>query len=143
LSRYKPAITTGKGTTVMRWNLLEIVAGIGALLHLGFAYQEMVGWGPAFVRRSAKAWMRDARADDAHVAWVRPLAFNVGAYNLVLAIGLIWVTMADPAMANALGRFFAFWLIVAAAAAACTKVWPAAVLQGVLGLLLGIAAFAR
>src|SRR3712207_7047428 len=55
-----------------------------SLLHLGFAYQETVGWGPAFVRRAAKAWMRDPRADDAHIAWARPLAFNVGAYNLVL-----------------------------------------------------------
>jgi len=119
-----------------------IVAGLGALLHLGFAYQEIVGWGPAFVRRAAKAWMRDPGADDAHVAWARPLVINMGAYNLVLATGLVWTAVADPGMAPALDRFFAFWLL-AAAAAACTKVWPAAALQGSLGLLLGIAAFAR
>jgi uncharacterized membrane protein len=130
----------------MRWDFLGIVAGLGALLHLGFAYQEVVGWGPAFVRRAAGAWMRDPGADDAHVAWARPLAFNMGAYNLVLAVGLAWTAVADPGLAPALGRYFAFWLLAAAAAAAAaawTKVWPAAALQGSLGLLLGLAALAR
>ncbi len=101
----------------MRWDFLGIVAGLGALLHLGFAYQEVVGWGPAFVRRAAGAWMRDPGADDAHVAWARPLAANMGAYNLVLAVGLAWTAVADVGMAAAL--------------------------QGSLGLLLGLAALAR
>ena len=87
--------------------------------------------------------MRDLGADDAHVAWARPLAANMGAYNLVLAAGLAWTAVADPGLAPALGRFFAFWLLVAAAAATWTKVRPAAALQGSLGLLLGLAALAR
>ncbi len=123
--------------------MLRIVAAFGALAHFYFAYQEIVGWSPAFVRKAAGAWMRDPGADDAHVAWAANLAFNMGVYNLVLAVGLVWTAVADPGMASALGLFFAFWLLAAAAAAAYTKVRLAFVAQGSLGLLLGIAALAR
>lgn len=120
--------------------MLPIVAAIGALAHLGFAWQETVGWGPKFVRTAAKAWMRDPQAD-AHVAWARNLAFNMGIYNLMLAIGLAWTAAADQPVASSLGKFFALWLLGAAAAAAYTRVWLAVIAQGVLGVMLGLAAW--
>ena len=120
--------------------MLRIVAGLGALLHLGFAYKETFGWGPSFVSKAAPAWMREPDAQ-AHVAWAQELAFNVGAYNLVLAIGLAWTAVSDASMTRSLGMFFTLWLLTAAAAAAYTGVWPAVVAQGGLGLLLGIASF--
>ena len=120
--------------------VLRIVAGLGALLHLVFAYQETLGWGPNFVRNAAPAWMHEPDAQ-AHVAWARKLAFNTGCYNLVLAIGLAWTAASDATMTSSLGMFFTLWLLIAAAAAAYTRVWLAAVAQGGLGLLLGVASF--
>ncbi|HEX8665417.1 MAG TPA: DUF1304 family protein [Beijerinckiaceae bacterium] len=124
---------------------LRIVAGIGALLQLGFAYQETFGWGPKFVKRVAEPWIDPAESEAAtegHIAWARRLAFNIGVYNLALAIGLAWTFYAagrDPAAARTLGLFLAVWLLVAAAAAAYTKVYAAAALQGALGVFLLIA----
>jgi uncharacterized membrane protein len=120
--------------------MLRIVAGFGALLHLGFAYQETFGWGPNFVRKAAPAWMREPDAQS-HVAWAQKLAFNIGVYNLVLAIGLAWTAASDASMTSSLGMFFTLWLLTAAAAAAYTGVWLAVVAQGGLGLLLGVASF--
>jgi Protein of unknown function (DUF1304) len=65
----------------------------------------------------------------------KDLAFNVGAYNLVLAIGLAWTAASQ---ASSLGMFFTVWLLIAALAAAWTHVWLAAGAQGLLGLLLGV-----
>jgi uncharacterized membrane protein len=120
--------------------MLRIVAAGGALLHLVFAYKESLGWGPAFVRQAAPAWMREPDAE-AHVAWASQLALNMGVYNLVLALGLAWTAASDAGITRSLGMFFALWLLTAAAAAAYTGVWPAVVVQGVLGLLLGAASF--
>jgi hypothetical protein len=60
----------------------------------------------------------------------------MGIYNLVLAIGLAWTVVADAHIARSLGFYFSAWLLIAAAAACYTKVYLAAKLQGVLGLLL-------
>ena len=103
------------------WTMLRIVAGLGALLHLGFAYKETFGWGPSFVSKAAPAWLREPDAQ-AHIAWAQKLAFNVGAYNLVLAIGLAWTAVSDVSMTGSLGMFFTLWLLIAAAAAAYTGV---------------------
>ena len=123
--------------------MIRIVAALGALAHFYFAYQEIFGWTPAFVRKAANTWMRDPGLDDSHVAWSRNLAFNVGVYNLVLAVGLAWTAVADPGLAGTVSGFFTFWLLAAAAAAAYTKVRLAFVAQGLLGLLLGIATLAH
>ena len=76
------------------------------------------------------------------VDWAEDLAFNVGAYNLVLALGLGWTCWAflkQPNIAGPLGIFFAFWLLAAAGAAFYTKVFPAFALQGSVGVALLIA----
>ncbi len=118
--------------------MLRIVAGLGAALHLVFAYKEMLNWGPDFVRKAAPTWMREADAP-AHVAWSEKLAFNMGAYNFVLAIGLAWTAASDVSMTSSLGIFFTVSLLIAVAAAAYTGVWLAVVAQGGLALLLGVA----
>ena len=123
-----------------RKELLPIVAGVCALAHLFFAYQETLGWGPKFVGKAAGAWMRGPEAD-AYVAWARNLAFNMGIYNLMFAVGLAWTAAADPGLAHSLGKFFALWLLAAAGAAAYTRVWLAFIAQGVLGVALGLAAW--
>jgi uncharacterized membrane protein len=74
-----------------------------------------------------------------HIKWAKDLAFNIGVYNLILAIGLAWTCRAfatQSAMADSLGVFFAIWLLGAAAAALYTRVWGAFVLQGIFGILL-------
>jgi len=75
----------------MDW--LLIWAAFGALAHVYFAFQETVGWGPEFVKKAAKAWINpheDPATTNAHIAWAKPLAANMGAYNLLLAFGLAW-----------------------------------------------------
>jgi uncharacterized membrane protein len=127
----------------MWWQWLGVaVAGVGALLHVVFAYSETLGWGPQFVGKVAPSW-GDPELNKEHISWAWRLAFNIGAYNLVLAVGLAWTCWAfctPSAMAGPLGYFFAFWLLAAAAAAFHTKVFPAFGLQGALGALLLIAA---
>lgn len=81
----------------------------------------------------------DQNGTEAHIAWARNLAFNVGVYNLVLAAGLAWTAMADPVIRGRLAVFFACWLIAAAAAAGYTRVYAACIVQGLLGLLLLVA----
>lgn len=124
----------------MKFGFLQGVALVGALAHIYFAYQETVGWGRKFVDKAAPAWTKSAGPNvDAHIEWARNLAFNVGTYNLVLAIGLAWTVVADASMARSLGFFFSAWLIIAAAAAYHTRVYSAAAMQGALGLLLLLA----
>ena len=120
---------------------LTIVAGVGALAHLAFAYRETLGWGRGFVERAAGAWIdrTDPQGTDAHIAWAKRLAFNMGVYNLVLAIGLAWTAVADAGVRGSLGVFFSVWLLLAAAAAAYTQIYKAFLLQGALGLALLIA----
>ena len=119
-------------------DFLGIVAGVGVLAHIYFAYKETIGWGPEFVKKAAKAWInpQDPRGTDAHIAWARNLAFNMGVYNLVLAAGLAWTAIADTNIRTSLGVFFSIWLLGAAAAACYTPVYTACIVQGLLGLLL-------
>ena len=126
----------------MKLDGLTIVAGVGALAHVAFAYREMLGWGRGFVERAAGAWVdrTDPQGTDAHIAWAKRLAFNMGVYNLVLAIGLAWTIVADAGARTPFAVFLAVWLLLAAAAAAWTQVYKAAALQGALGLALLIAA---
>ena len=62
-------------------------------------------------------------------------------HNLILAIGLAWLTIAGDEIAGSLGIFLAIWLL-GAAAAAYTKVMPAFYAQGALGVILLIVALA-
>jgi uncharacterized membrane protein len=125
--------------------LLAIVAAIGALSHVVFAYLETVGWGRTFVERAAGSWIDPKEAPkvtETHIWWARHLAFNIGVYNFVLAIGLAWTAYAawhaaaGSNISASLGIFFSIWLLGAAAAAAYTRVYVACVVQGVLGLAL-------
>ena len=122
--------------------LLAMIAGIGAVIHVIFAYQETIGWGRKFVEKAAGAWIdpNDPHGTDAHIGWAKNLAFNIGIYNLVLAIGLAWTALSDINIRGSLGIFFSVWLLGAAAAAAYTRVYAACVVQGILGLLLLFAA---
>jgi uncharacterized membrane protein len=132
--RYTAKAQDGRGISATNW--LRVVATVGAILHVIFALQETVGWGPKFVRRAAKAWIdpqEDAKVIDSHVAWARRLAFNMGAYNLVLAIGLAWVAVAGAPVAGTLGIFLAVSLLVAAPAAGVTQVYPALVAKACSG----------
>ncbi|HEX8166512.1 MAG TPA: DUF1304 family protein [Beijerinckiaceae bacterium] len=121
--------------------LLQIAAAAGALAQAGFAYKEIAGWGRPFVDQAAKAWIEpaDPHVDD-HIKWAKPLAFNIGVYNLVMATGLAWIVFADEDLVRPLALFFAFWLLGAALAAAYTKVHLAFMAQGFLGLFLLFAA---
>jgi uncharacterized membrane protein len=124
----------------MSWDWLRVVAGIGAVLQGIFAWKEAIGWGPAFVTKAAPAWVDHlpvTRLTPEYVAamkWAEPLAFNMGIYNLVLAIGLLWVAVAGASVAGSLGVFLGVWLLLAAAAALWTQVYPAFAIQGLLGL---------
>ncbi len=86
--------------------------------------------------------MSDIEADR-FIAWAKRLAFNIGIYNLVLALGLAWTCWAfatQAPTAKSLGIFFAVWLLGAAAAAISTQIVMAFIVQGALGVLLLIAA---
>jgi uncharacterized membrane protein len=130
----------------MGWHLFgAAVAGLAAAAHGFFAYIETIGWRLHLVRKIAPAWVEGVEETlaRAHADWARRLALNIGVYNLMLAIGLGWTcwafAVASP-MARALGMFFALWLVGAAGAALYTQVFRAFVAQGVLGVLLLLAA---
>ena len=122
-------------------NLMQIAsASLGALAHFYFAYNETIGWNEAFVKKAAPSWIEhnDPEAKE-HIKWAKRLAFNVGIYNLVLALGLVWTAwaaVADSNLQEPLAIFFSIWLLLAAAAAYHTKVYIAFVVQGFLALLL-------
>lgn len=129
----------------MDWDWLRVVAGIGVALQGYFAYKETIDWGPAFVESAAPAWLKHLPKERlpgeelppetiAAIEWATPLAFNMGIYNLVLAIGLLWVAVAGASVAASLGIFLGVWLLVAAAAALKTEVYLACGAQGLLGL---------
>ena len=118
---------------------VRFVAGAGALIHVGFAIAEMLFWTRGFAVRAARNWtLEDDTVDMTarHILWAKPLALNVGAYNLALALGLAWVAAKGIGTTGALGPFLAIWLLVAAAAAGMTRVYSALVIQGALGLAL-------
>jgi uncharacterized membrane protein len=130
----------------MGWYLFgAAVAGSAAAAHVFFAYIETIGWRLHLVRKIAPAWLEglgDAKSAE-HTDWARRLALNVGVYNLMLAIGLAWTCWAfafQSPMARALGLFFGLWLLGAAGAALYTQVFRAFVAQGILGVLLLLAA---
>jgi len=121
------------------------VAALGALAHVYFAFVETLRWSPSKVREIAPAWLEGLTEADATrvVGWAKRLAFNVGIYNLVLALGLAWTCRAfymQAPTAKSLGIYFAIWLILAAAAAYYTQVPKAFKAQGVLGVALLVAA---
>ena len=122
---------------------LRVVAGVGALLHLGFVWMETGGWSTAFVGRVAPDWLTGLSEQETQdrVGWAAKLAKNVAGYNLALALGLAWVALAGAPVANSLGVFLAIWLLIAAGAAALTGVHRAAVAQGAFGVLLLVATF--
>ena len=122
-------------------------------MQAGFALVETVGWGRCFVEEAAGSWLTtlettlrteygvtDATAltklVDNHIGWAGNLAFNMGVYNLALAVGLAWVALAGASVARPLGVFLAIWLLMAALAAAWTGVLGAFIAQGALGLLM-------
>lgn len=125
----------------MSWDWLRVVAGIGTTAQGYFAYEETIDWGPAFVTSAAPAWTGNLPIKElppetvAAITWAAPLALNMGIYNLVLAIGLLWVAVAGASVAASLGVFLGVWLLAAAAAALRTRVYLAFAAQGVLGLV--------
>lgn len=122
-----------------------VVALVGAALQCLFAYREVAGWNVGFVAKAAPAWVDHLPAEKVppkvveHIHWAQQLAFNMGVYNLVLALGLVWVLVAGAAVAGTLGIFLAVWLLIAAAAAARSGVPLAFKVQGGLGVVLMIA----
>ena len=129
----------------MGWYLFgTAVAGFGAVAHVGFAYIETIGWRLGIVQKIAPSWLEgleDSKSAE-HADWAKRLAFNVGVYNLMLAIGLGWTCWAfaiQSPMARALGVFFAIWQLGVAGAALYTQVFRAFVAQGILGVLLLLA----
>ena len=89
-------------------------------MQAGFALVETVGWGRCFVEEAAGSWLTtlettlrteygvtDATAltklVDNHIGWAGNLAFNMGVYNLALAVGLAWVALAGASVARPLG----------------------------------------
>ena len=122
-------------------NLMQVAsASLGAVVHFVVAYNETFGWNEAFVKKAAPSWIKDNDPEaKEHIKWAKGLAFNVGIYNLVLALGLAWTAWAafvDSNLQEPLAIFFSIWLLLAAAAAYHTKVYGAFVLQGFLALLL-------
>lgn len=121
---------------------VQVVALAAAIMQAFFAYREMHGWGPEFVALAAPDWVGRQKAAElpggmrAHIEWAGSLAWNMGAYNLVLALGLVWVIAEGAAVAHTLGFFLAAWLLIAAGAAWLTKVPIAAAAQGVAGAML-------
>lgn len=120
-------------------------AGLGALAHVYFAYLEAVQWAPGTVRKIAPSWLEGLSDADAAkvVGWSKRLAFNIGIYNLVMALGLAWTCAAfatQAPTAKPFGLFFAVWLLGAAAAAIHTQVPKAFKVQGALGVALLVAA---
>ena len=122
-------------------------------MQAGFALVETLGWGRWFVDKAAGSWLTTlettlrteygvtdatdlAKLVDNHVGWAGNLAFNIGVYNLALAVGLAWVARAGASVARPLGVFLAIWLLMAALAAAWTGVMGAFIAQGALGLLM-------
>ena len=128
------------------WHWLGVAAaGAGALAHVYFAYLEAVRWAPETVRKIAPSWLEGLSDADAAkvVGWAKRLAFNIGIYNLVLALGLAWTCWAfatQAPIAKSFGLFFAIWLLGAAAAAIHTQVPNAFKAQGALGVALLVAA---
>lgn len=118
---------------------VRVVAGAGALVHVGFAIAETIFWTRGFASRAARHWTLDGDTADVtarHILWAKPLASNVAAYNLALALGLAWVAARGIGATGALAPFLAIWLLIAAAAAGMTQVYAALIVQGALGLAL-------
>src|SRR3954464_15224476 len=104
----------------MLMDVMKIFAGLWALLQFTFAAVEMFGWSLETVAKIAPTWVQEpefAASAGTHVRWARRLAFNMGAYNLMLGLGLGWAAFAEQATARQLSVFFAIWLLVAAAVA--------------------------
>jgi uncharacterized membrane protein len=124
---------------------LVIAAGLAAVAQAFFAYRELHDWGVPFVLKVAKGWaVPDPKQFAAHVDWARPLAINMGSYNLLLALALAWTALAASQQwpsAVPLAVVLGLFLLGAAAAAGKTKVYLALYAQGTLGVLLLAAAW--
>jgi uncharacterized membrane protein len=123
-----------------------VIAALLAAAGQGFfAYRELHDWGVPFVEKAAKAWIpADREHFAAHVEWARPLARNMGCYNLLLALALAWTAWAawqNWPSAVPFAIMLGLILLGAAAAAGWTKVYKALVLQGILGAALLAAAW--
>jgi len=128
----------------MEWHWFHLPAFVGFLAHVYFSFIETLGWGFERVKRIAPTWLEGLNDKTAieRVTWAKRLAFNIGAYNLMLAIGLGWTLAADPSIGRQLAIFFGIWLLGAALAAHHTRVTIAFYVQGGLGVLLLAAAIA-
>ena len=126
----------------MALHWFHLPAAVGAAAHAYFGYIETFDWTPVRVKAIAPSWFEGltAATADNNVAWAQDLAFNIGVYNFMLALGLAWILIADPRLGRRLAIFFAIWHLSAAAAAYYTGVMPAFYVQGSLGLLLLAAA---
>ena len=71
------------------------IAALAAIAHVYFAFSETQNWGRDLVAKVAPKWLLDdvgRPLSEEHiqsvVGWASRLAFNVGVYNLMLAVGL-------------------------------------------------------
>lgn len=121
---------------------LRLVAALAAAMQLLFFYLEAFRWDQEFVHSAAPDWVDNAEVGQISpqivqsISWAERLATNMGVYNLVLAIGLVWLAYEGRTAARGLGLFLSLWLLVAAVAAASTGVPMAFKFQGGAGLVL-------
>jgi hypothetical protein len=103
-SRERLAVYLSQRRRIMVWQYIAaLVAAICAVAHVVFGYKEIRGWTWEFVKKAAPSWIEGLDNDLAkkHIFWAKRLAFNVGAYNLMLAVGLAWTCASESRRANA------------------------------------------
>ncbi len=96
--------------------IASILIAIVALLHIGFAYLEMIAWDTPLGHR---IFARPSKKTPEFMREAKPLAANQGLYNLFLAAGLVWGLYLGEA-GFAIKLFFLACVIVAGAFGAAT-----------------------
>ena len=96
--------------------LASILIGLVALLHVGFAWLEMVAWDTPL---GHKIFARPSKKTAQFMREAKPLAANQGLYNLFLAAGLAWgLYLGDAGFATKV--FFLACVVVAGLFGAAT-----------------------
>lgn len=139
----------------MLW--LALAALLAGAVQTYFAHLELRKWDEDFVTKQTVDWDEPierylgqpinlhnlAKLRKLSIEWASPLAKNLGAYNLLVALALFWtaaIAWVESSTAPHLGLLLGLFLIGAALAALKTGVPRAFKAQGTLGLLLVIAA---
>ncbi|MFO1035712.1 MAG: DUF1304 family protein [Geminicoccaceae bacterium] len=144
-------------------NWLVLVALVAGVAQAYFAFLELRQWGVDFVAKQTRGWegpVKDAinafrrrgelnpphtesELTEVCVSWAKPLATNLGVYNLMIALALFWTAIAGwqgQPIAVSLGVALGLFLLGAGLAARATGVPRAFIAQGSLGIALCIAA---